>query len=70
LHTAATLSADRCHFNDVTVRVDRDDGNDAAIRKEYVINASISVDEYVAALARHLIKLMHESPQIVRRQRK
>jgi hypothetical protein len=43
----AALSTNRRHLNDVAVRINRNDGKDAAIWKEDVMNRTIDVDENV-----------------------
>jgi hypothetical protein len=46
---AERLSADAGHLNDVTVRVDRDHGDDHGVGKIDVLNCGIGVEEDVAA---------------------
>jgi hypothetical protein len=70
LEARGSLSADRCHLNDVTVRINGDDGNDAIIRKKYVMNPSVRLDQDVTHPARHLFKVGHEPAQVARGQRK
>jgi hypothetical protein len=64
LHTAATLSTDRCHLNDVAVRINRDYRDDTAMGEKDVVERTISVYEDLLALAANVFKLRHKSLEI------
>src|ERR1700730_4936681 len=64
LHARATLPTDRCHLNDVAVRINRDHRDDTAIGEEDMVERTISVHENLRALAANVLKLRHESLEI------
>jgi esterase/lipase superfamily enzyme len=64
LHTAATLPTDRCHLNDAAVRINRHHRYDTAIREEYVVERTISVQQNLLAFAANLFKLRHKPLEI------
>jgi hypothetical protein len=64
LHTRTTLPSDRCHLNDAAVLINRYDGDDTAIREEYVVERTIGVHEDLLALAANVFKLRHKPLEI------
>jgi hypothetical protein len=64
LHTRATFPTDRCHLNDTAVRVNRDHGNNTAIREEDMVKRTISVHENLRTSAWNVLKLWYEPLQI------
>jgi hypothetical protein len=64
LHTRATFPTDRRHLNDAAVRVNRNYGNNTAIREKDMVERTISVHENLRASARNALKLRHEPLQI------
>jgi hypothetical protein len=64
LHTAATLTADRCHFYDTAVRINRNYRNDPAIGEEDILERTVSVQENLRALAANVFKVRHEPREI------
>ena len=51
LHTRATLPANRCHLNDIAVRIDRHHRDNTAIGEKYMVERAISVHQDLPALA-------------------
>jgi hypothetical protein len=43
LEARATLPADRCHFDDIAVLIDRHHGDDAAVGEKYIFERAIGV---------------------------
>ena len=66
LHTGATLPADRCHFDDAAVRINRHHRDDTAIGKEYMVERTIRVHEDLLALAANMLELRHEPLEVSR----
>jgi len=60
LHSRATLPADRCHFNDTAIRINRHPRVDTDIGEEYMVERTISVHQNLLAFAADLFKLWHE----------
>jgi hypothetical protein len=64
LYTAEPLSTDCCHLDDAAVLINRDDGDDTAIREEYLIERTVRVHEDLLGVAGDVFKLRHEPLEI------
>jgi hypothetical protein len=51
LESSATLPANRCHFDDTAVRINRHDRYDATIGKKNIIERAIGVQQDLTVLA-------------------
>ena len=68
LHTRAALPSDRCHLNDMAVRVNRNYRDDPAVGEEDMVERTVSVHENLRALAANVFKLRHKPLEIARGQ--
>jgi hypothetical protein len=66
LHAGATLPADRCHFDDGAIRIDRHHRDDTAIGKEYMVERTIRVHEDLLASAANMLELRHKPLEVSR----
>jgi hypothetical protein len=64
LHTRAALPSDRCHLNDMAVRVNRNYRDNPAIGEEDMVERTVSFHEYLLTLAVNVFKLRHKPPEI------
>jgi hypothetical protein len=70
LESSATLSANRCHFDDTAVRINRHDRYDTTIWKKNIIERAIGVHQDLTVSAGNLFKLRHQPLEIAGWERK
>jgi hypothetical protein len=66
LYARAALPSDRCRLNDMAVRVNRKYRDNPAIGEEDMVERTVSVHEYLLALAANVFKLRHKLLEIAR----
>jgi len=70
LEASATLPANRCHFDDTAIRINRHDRYDATIWKKNIIERAIGVHQDLTVLAGNLFKLHHQPLEVAGWERK
>jgi hypothetical protein len=70
LESRETLSANRCHFNDTAVRINRHDRYDATIWKKNIIERAIGVQQDLTVLAGNWLQVRHKPFEIAGWERK
>jgi hypothetical protein len=70
LHARAALPSDRCHLNEMAVRVNRNYPNDPAVGEEDIIERTVGIHENLLALAANVFELRHKPLEIARGQSK
>jgi hypothetical protein len=70
LHTGATLPTNRCHLDDTSIRIHRNDRDNTAVGKEDMVERTIGVHENLPTLTFNLLKFRQESREIARWQGK
>jgi hypothetical protein len=70
LESCATLSANRRHFDNTAVRINRHDRYDATIWKKNIIERAIGVHQDLTVLAGNLFELRHQPLEIAGWERK